>query len=491
MQILKRILLVIYFSALAVEGFGQIAFYKYFTNNGYDYGQGAVQLEDSSYVICGSSSSFTDGPSQAFLLKIDSLGEYQWSHHYGGDESEWGRRVLYKNGFGYFLTGHQNSIGNGGYDAFLMKIDLNGTLEWQQNYGGTEWEKINDAALTSDTGTLLIGQTNSTIGGDNDIYIIRTAINGDTLWTKQLGGIGEDIATSITQYNDSTFFVSGEMYDTDSMMTKGFVLSIKDNGELLWLKKIGLNGNYGIKDIDFDQAAGKVNFVGWKFNTISNSRNNLFGKVSASGILDFEDSEVSADQKIYDEITQFGTSGKNYVAFKYIDGSSFQDGFDIAISKLGAGLYWDGTLLSINHPLEDATGQLIPTSDGGALAVGYSCGYGAGGANVFVTKIGPNDLYPIIHPMPAANSLVEITENTALNGFHIFPNPANDLIHINTGKEEYFSYEMQDLNGKTILADEFYSSAELKLNFIQSGVYLLKVSSNTNGLETIKRVIIN
>ena len=50
---------------------GQIDFYKIYTNNGYDFGQGIVQLEDSSYVVTGSSSSFQNGASQAFLLKVD------------------------------------------------------------------------------------------------------------------------------------------------------------------------------------------------------------------------------------------------------------------------------------------------------------------------------------------------------------------------------------------------------------------------------------
>ena len=53
--------------------FGQISFYKLFTNNGYDFGQGVVQLEDSSYLITGSSSSFLEAPSQAFIMKIDSM----------------------------------------------------------------------------------------------------------------------------------------------------------------------------------------------------------------------------------------------------------------------------------------------------------------------------------------------------------------------------------------------------------------------------------
>ena len=81
----------------------QVKFYELFTNNGYDFGQGITQLEDSSYVVTGSSSSFVEGASQAFLLKIDKFGTYKWSASYGGIESEGGRRVLYKKNVGFYL----------------------------------------------------------------------------------------------------------------------------------------------------------------------------------------------------------------------------------------------------------------------------------------------------------------------------------------------------------------------------------------------------
>ena len=110
--------------------FGQTNFYKIYTNNGYDIGQGVVQLEDSSYVITGSSSSFKEGASQAFLLKVDSLGKYIWSKDFGGDESEGGRRVLYKKNVGYFIAGYTNSIGKGGYDNYLAKTNEKGDFSW-------------------------------------------------------------------------------------------------------------------------------------------------------------------------------------------------------------------------------------------------------------------------------------------------------------------------------------------------------------------------
>ena len=40
-----------------------------------------------------------------------------------------------------------------------------------------------------------------------DIYIVRTDKLGDTLWTKTIGGIGDDKASCILKYTDSTYFI--------------------------------------------------------------------------------------------------------------------------------------------------------------------------------------------------------------------------------------------------------------------------------------------
>lgn len=47
--------------------YGQINFFNLYTDNGDDFGEGIVQLEDSSFVITGSSSSFGWGSTDAFL----------------------------------------------------------------------------------------------------------------------------------------------------------------------------------------------------------------------------------------------------------------------------------------------------------------------------------------------------------------------------------------------------------------------------------------
>ena len=174
---MRNLILLLLFIISSFQMNAQNAFYKLYSNNGYDFGEGIAQLEDSSFIVTGTSSSFTDGPSQAFLLKVDSLGEYQWSLPYGGAEEDGARRVLYSPGDGYYVSGYTNSMGSGGYDVYVFKTDLSGSLIWEKSFGGLGWEKTNDAVLLSDSSQIIVGQTNSNTNGDEDIYILR--INKD------------------------------------------------------------------------------------------------------------------------------------------------------------------------------------------------------------------------------------------------------------------------------------------------------------------------
>ena len=79
---------------LSVASFGQISFYKVYSGNGYDKGEGIAQLPDSGFLVTGSSSSFGDAPSQVFLMRLDSMGAFQWSKAYGGIEFEEGKLSL-------------------------------------------------------------------------------------------------------------------------------------------------------------------------------------------------------------------------------------------------------------------------------------------------------------------------------------------------------------------------------------------------------------
>lgn len=486
MYIVRTILLAITCFFFFNKGESQIAFYKIFTNNGYDYGQGVTQLADSSYLICGSSSSFDDGPSQAFLLKIDSLGNYKWSLDYGGSEEESARRVLYKEGFGCFLAGFTNSYGNGAYDAYLVKTNENGIFEWDKTYGGENWERIHDAVLTRDTGVIMVGQSNSTANSYNDIYIVRTNSEGDTLWTKTFGGSGDDQATSIIKYTDSTFFIGGSIYVDDSLQTKGFILSISEDGEIFWIDTLGSNGNYEIRDIDLFND--KVDFVGWRKQDASSHETPFSGRIFTSGVYISEATEYPPLPKIFDQIMNIGPNVNNYIAYRYMDTDPLFD-MNVSISRFTHDLYWEGIYVVLNNEQEEEITHLIPTSDGGAIGVGYNRQYGVGGANVVVIKIGPNDQFPVTTGVPVTNNLVAVEEVFSIeNSVTIYPNPFANYIEISSD-EIISSLIIYDLTGKIIIQERNLSTTKIETEKLFAGSYLLEIRDQNGNVVRLSKLI--
>src|SRR3990170_1158711 len=83
---------------------------------------------------------------------------------------------------GYLLTGSTDSYGASNYDAYLLKTNSAGSIQWFRLYrvdvsGSVKSSYGNAVQQTSDGGYILAGQTFG-VFGNNDIYILRTDGNG-------------------------------------------------------------------------------------------------------------------------------------------------------------------------------------------------------------------------------------------------------------------------------------------------------------------------
>ncbi len=469
MRILISLIIVLTGSTLC---YGQIQFFNLYTNNGSDQGQDIVQLEDSSYVITGSSSSFS-GSAQAFLMKIDSLGNYIWSNHYGGAESESGRRVLYKEDFGFFICGYTNSFGTGDFDYYLVKVDEDGLIEWERSYGGTGWERVHDAALTRDTGTIMVGETSSNETDNQNIYIVRTDIDGDTLWTKTFGGPGPDFATCIKAYDDSTFVIGGHTYIEDSLMTKGFLLFLHEDGTVYWQDTVGNTGDHWINDFVFDGPSSLLGVGGAEGDGMDgidpyyfiHYMNNVHGggyHIVAEGDAD----NIS--------ITQHGVDDDYYIGLHVVTSLTYPVGNDINITKqLQAGFIWDGTY-ALGYENPDVIGNLIRTSDGGAVMVGYTTGVISGGNEIFVYKIGPNDGFPAMGDS-SVNNVVALNEVEFLNDVVVYPNPSNNVVNISTENGNYSYFRLYNSLGQVVATETFSMKSKIDVSRFNSGMYVLEI----------------
>lgn len=471
------------------SGFSQIQFYKQFSNNGYDFAEGIVQLPDSSYLITGSSSSFGDGPAQAFLLKIDSLGAFEWSKSYGGIESEGGRRVMFIPNDGIFIAGFTNSFGAGAYDFYLAKTDMSGNLIWEKSYGTSSWERIYDAALTRDSGFILVGETTNTLDGESDMYIVRTDKNGNQMWTQQIGEEGEDIARTIDQIDDSTFAIGGVVYSSDSLASKGYLARIQDNGTLLWSLEIGPIGHHDVTELTV--AENRINCVGMSIRANGDTAT-ITTKYGLDGAFQFyiQDGALGADYG--SGICKFGLGDKYCVALTSDNQYSF-GGWDVNFIKYQNDLYYELKIAGVNFGRDEFLGELIATSDYGAIAVGTLMETAPGGAGFYVIKMRENGSFFNSGASTVYSSMVNVNDIDSKNeNWKIYPNPTSDKIVVSSENlKKGVQIQLIDLLGRIVFESEAMEdfNSTLDLSIFPRGMYSLVIKNELSNV--MKSVILN
>ena len=477
-----RVLLGITIALFSCHVQAQGKFYNTYTDNGYDMGEGIVQLADSSYLITGASSSFYDEPARAFILHVDKFGNRLWSKPYGGSESQRGRRIFHIENDGIYVAGYTSSIGSGSFDFYFFKTDLTGNLIYEKAYGGPNFERLHDAALVpADTSFILVGETKSNPEEIENLYIMRLKSNGDTLWTKQIGSPGADIARGVEMISDTTFVIVGDYYEVDSLKQKALLMKMHINGSVDWLQTVGQKGECSLNDVTLD--AGDLRAVGYlRYRQGNVDYSKLYGIISTpAGIVTHESIDQSAAiYTRYGYITNYSVlPNKYYVSEQSTIGVAQNfggGGEDAIISRIEGGtLYWTGGGVSVSSFGDDQITQLIRTSDGGAVAVGYNSSGGIGGNNVTLMKIGENDDFIPSYDLPNQGSLVLVNEIDETIQISIFPNPVEDILQIEVGSLENVHVQIMDATGNMMEESSFNKLTSINLSEYANGLYLIRL----------------
>jgi hypothetical protein len=476
-----RVLIFLIFLIFCSISFGQINFYKTYSGSGYDKAEGIAQLEDSSYIITGSSSSWS-GNSDAFLLHLDSLGNYLWSRNFGGQESDCGKRVLYNSDLGFYVAGYSNSYNSSGdFDAYLLKTDLNGNDLWHKTYGkSTSWERINDAVMTLDSGIIMVGETVNMSNDNSDVYIIRTTKDGDTLWTKNIGGIGKDYANSIIKLGNN-YLVGGQYFIPDSNMVKGFVMELNDQGGVLRFDTISdKTGNYYVTDLSL--GVGKYYVIGYR--EYAGNNNDYYGVYDLSGnLINHYTFVYSGYTTILSQGAYISANDRVAIGYQTINPGTNQDAFDLSIAYYyPQNLFYIAPIWSAaisNYGL-DQLNDLIPTSDGAFITIGFNSIVDDGivqpngGSNIFVAKVGPDNVFPNAFGT-ILNQLVNIPESASEGTISVYPNPFSDVLHIEINQQENKTIELINHLGQIVLQETGIGALQLNTSGLAEGMYLLTI----------------
>ena len=197
-----------------------------------DEGYDLLQTSDGGFLIAGVSTSFTAGSRDGWLVKTDALGNQQWTKSFGGWGSDGFWSIVQTADGGYALAGWTFSLGPGPLgNAWLVKVDVSGNLQWQKAFGGTDVDRAYDVDQLDDEGFILTGFTYVSTARLDDMWLIRTDNLGNALWTKTFGGTGRDYGNAVKQTADGGLIVAG------------YTLSFGMGSEDFWFVRTDIDGN--------------------------------------------------------------------------------------------------------------------------------------------------------------------------------------------------------------------------------------------------------
>ncbi len=211
-----------------------------------DYSASITQTSKGEFVFAAATTSFGTGGWDVYIVTIDSNGNLLWTKTVGGVNWEGARSVVQTLDGGYALGGATNSFGIGGWDAYVVKLDSNGNLQWTRAIGGSGNDYGPCITHTTDGEIVVAGSSNSFGAGSDDVYLIKLDINGNLLWTRTVGGTGNEFAVSIVQTHDKGFVAAGYTNSYGQGGYDVYVIKLDSLGNLEWTRTIGgINDDYG------------------------------------------------------------------------------------------------------------------------------------------------------------------------------------------------------------------------------------------------------
>ncbi len=170
---------------------------------------------------------------------------------YGGKEDDKFYSII-DNINDYFLIGSTTSYGSGNSDIYVINIDNKGKLLFSKTFGGNLFDEGKSICKTFDNNFILIGNTLSFGNKNNfDLYIVKVDAKGNCLWTKTIGGTGNDLCSKIIQGNNNDYFIVGS--SNSNLKGKGFLsaylLKIDNEGNKITEKYYGKNNSYNAYNI--------------------------------------------------------------------------------------------------------------------------------------------------------------------------------------------------------------------------------------------------
>ena len=467
----------------------QTLFKKTYGGAGNDLCNAAVQAFDGGFLLAGSTGTNGNGNSDGYLVKIDSTGNYLWSKMYGGLEIETFNSIIETQDSGIVMVGTTNSTGTGGYEIYVVKTDSLGNLLWTKTFGGFDWEFGNSVVETNELLLLIGGETFSFGQGNNDMYIIRTDKNGDSLWTKTYGGKEEEACRKAIELPNGDLAFCGYSSSYGKGKKDMYVITANSLGDTLWTKTFG-----GSKDDEANDIIHCIDdeflIVGYSSSFGNGGKDYSVYKIRTDGNLNWniDYSWVDGEDE-FKSVKEFPNGGYAILGST----TSFGGGkTDYHINFTGANSGWalPGKSPTFWDTENELPSEVLILENGGFVLAGSTNSSGSGKYDFFIIKsdtaLFPDNTTETIGFNEPVN-IIEVSNNKV----KIHPNPFKETVYIDIDNNFLKNtIHIYNVLGELIYADNFNSksNSQLNLGLLETGIYFIKIISD-NQIVYSKKVI--
>lgn len=167
---------------------------------------------------------------------------------------------------------------NANWDAYIMKLDINGDFLWAKNVGGTEFEFINDVYCDLNNNIYITGAFSDevdfdpgtdehieTSNGDWDSFVLKLDSNGVFIWVRTMGGSERETGHTIITDALGNVYVGNSFHglvdfdpgtEIQQFTSNGghdmAIQKFDSLGNLLWVKHFGGSWTDIPRDMDID-----------------------------------------------------------------------------------------------------------------------------------------------------------------------------------------------------------------------------------------------
>ena len=467
--------------------------------SGLDEAYCSKQTSDGGFIIAGHTRSNNGdvfgnhGGYDAWLIKLNPAGSVEWKRCYGGSGDEWCHSVEQTVDGGYIFAGltYSNNFdvsGNhGDSDAWVVKVDSSGIIQWQKCLGGSQTEVARCVIQTEDGGYSVVCRTNSTNGeitvakGGHDFWVVKLDETGQIEWQKSYGGTWDDNPHFIRQTTDGGYILTGETFSINGDVQSDqhgdgdyWVVKLSSTGELEWERALGGSfsdiGQEVIQTSDGGyMVLGHASSGNWDMTIHYGGFDIWLLKLSPDGEIEWQKTLGGSDQDRSGSVLEleeggFIVSGSTESTDGDINNNAgWADFWLVRLDNTGQ-ILWERTF---GGTLSEITRSMNLCLDVGMLLSGITFSNDGdvsgnhGSSDIWVVKLSPFSLSTTsIHP-------------SALN---VSPNPSTGRFIVNTGAAPGTSIDLQifDLSGNTLHKKQLEEGGEADLGNLPSGNYFLR-----------------